>query len=354
MIPLRVLSASEQVAEYLRQELLCGTWVDTMPGESHLVAQLGVGRDTVKMALKHLERDGLLVPQGVGRRRKIALSDDHTAQALRVAVMLFESEDKGLDFQIQLNHQLEKAGYMHFFADKTLSDLGRNTGRIARFVKKTEADAWIVSAGSREILQWFTKQELPAFALFGARDGLPIASTGPDKSQPLVEATRRLLALGHCRISLLCRREHRLPKPVPALRCFLDELEAAGIVTGTFNLPNWEENREGFEHLLDSLFNGPTPPTALIIDEPFLYNACFHYLAGRSLRVPQDISLICTDGDSDFDWCQPSISHIRWDYRLMIRRVVSWANNVSQGKEDLRQTYTKAEFIEGGTMGKAP
>ena len=103
MIPLRVLSASEQVAEYLRQELLCGTWVDTMPGESHLVAQLGVGRDTVKMALKHLERDGLLVPQGVGRRRKIALSDDHTAQALRVAVMLFESEDKGLDFQIQLN-----------------------------------------------------------------------------------------------------------------------------------------------------------------------------------------------------------------------------------------------------------
>jgi LacI family transcriptional regulator len=354
MIPLRVLSASEQVAEYLRQELLCGTWVDTMPGESHLVAQLGVGRDTVKMALKHLERDGLLVPQGVGRRRKIALSDDHTAQALRVAVMLFESEDKGLDFQIQLNHQLEKAGYMHFFADKTLSDLGRNTGRIARFVKKTEADAWIVSAGSREILQWFTKQELPAFALFGARDGLPIASTGPDKSQPLVEATRRLLAHGHCRISLLCRREHRLPKPVPALRCFLDELEAAGIVTGTFNLPNWEENREGFEQLLDSLFNGPPPPTALIIDEPFLYNACFHYLAGRSLRVPQDISLICTDGDSDFDWCQPSISHIRWDYRLMIRRVVSWANNVSQGKEDLRQTYTKAEFIEGGTMGKAP
>jgi hypothetical protein len=33
---------------------------------------------------------------------------------------------------------------------------------------------------------------------------------------------------------------------------------------------------------------------------------------------------------------------------------VSWANNVSQGKEDLRQTFTKADFIEGGTMGKAP
>jgi len=38
----------------------------------------------------------------------------------------------------------------------------------------------------------------------------------------------------------------------------------------------------------------------------------------------------------------------------VLRRVVRWANNVSQGKKDLRQTFTKVDFIEGGTIGQAP
>lgn len=65
--------------------------------------------------------------------------------------------------------------------------------------------------------------------------------------------------------------------------------------------------------LLESLF-GVTPPTALILDEAFLYNAAFHYLPKRSLRVPEDVSLVCTDDNPDFTWCEPSVAHIRWDY----------------------------------------
>lgn len=135
--------------------------------------------------------------------------------------------------------------------------------------------------------------ETPAFALFGARVGLPIAGTGPDKVQPLGEATRHLIEPGHRRISFLCRREIRLPKPALGVRAVLGEIKATGGVTGVFNLPDWEESPEGFERCLDSLF-GPTPPTALILDQPFLFNAGFHYLAKRGLRVPQDVSLVCT------------------------------------------------------------
>jgi hypothetical protein len=34
-------------------------------------------------------------------------------------------------------------------------------------------------------------------------------------------------------------------------------------------------------------------------------------------------------------------------------RIVRWVRNISQGKEDTRQTTIKAEFIEGGTIGPA-
>jgi hypothetical protein len=35
----------------------------------------------------------------------------------------------------------------------------------------------------------------------------------------------------------------------------------------------------------------------------------------------------------------------------VIRRIVRWSNNVSRGKDDKRKTLTKAEFIDGGTIG---
>lgn len=351
MKPLRILSASEQVAGHLREELLRGTWHETMPGEDRLVAQLGVGRDTVKIALRHLEEEGILMGQGAGRRRKIVLPEDHAPPGLRVAMLLFDARAQGDDYYIDLRHRLEAVGHLPFFADKTLEDLGRTIGRMARYVAKTEADAWIIGAGSRDTLEWFARQETPAFALFGAREGVRIAATGPDKAPTLTEVTRHLLALGHRRISFIVRREHRQPEPTRPVRVYLDELEAAGLTTGEFNLPDWNESREGFERLLDSLFGGPTPPTALILDEAFEFHAAYHHLSWRALKIPGDVSLVCTDDDPGFAWCEPPVSHIRWDSRPVVRRIVRWVNNVAHGKDDRRQTFTRAEFVEGGTIG---
>ena len=353
MESIRIHSPAEQVAAHLREQILKGNLSGEMPGVHQIAKELAIGSKTIIAALKTLEHDGVLVGQGPRRRRRIVLLAGSTPQALRVAVLPFDSPARGTDYFIELRHQLEMAGHAPFFPDKTLTDFGTNIGRIARFVMKTKADTWVVSAGPRKVLEWFAQQEAPAFAHFGHRVGLPIAGTGPDKGPAIAEATRRLIARGHRRISLLCRRQLRQPQPVLAVRAFLDELEAAGVATGAFNMPDWEENREDFGKLLDSLF-GPTPPTALILDEPFLYHAAHNHLAGWGLRVPQDVSLICTDAAPDFAWCQPSIAHIRWDYRTVIHRIVRWANNVARGKDDRRQTFINAEFVAGGTIGPAP
>ncbi len=68
--------------------------------------------------------------------------------------------------------------------------------------------------------------------------------------------------------------------------------------------------------------------------------------------MPEDVSLVCTDPDPGFAWCLPSVAHIRWDYRPVVRRVVRWVNNVALGKDDRRQSRTKAEFVEGGMVGR--
>ncbi len=350
---MHVLTASEQVAGYLREELRRGTWHETMPGEDRLVAQLGVGRDTIKMALRSLEEEGLLVGQGVGRRRKIVLPKDHAPPGLRVALLLFDAQSRGFDYYIDLCHRLEAGGHFPFHTDKSLDDLGRNVDRVARYAAKIEADAWIISSGTRDILEWFAGQEIPAFAIFGRMSGRALAGMKPDKAPPQAMAIRRLIALGHRRISCIVRHEIRQPTPARSVRAYLDELEASGIKTGKFHLPDWEESREGFARVLDSLFDGLTPPTALIFDEAFQFHAGYHHLSQKGLKIPQDVSLICTDYDPGFAWCRPAVSHIRWDYRPVVRRIVRWVNNVATGKDDRRQTLTKAEFVEGGTMGPA-
>jgi hypothetical protein len=48
---------------------------------------------------------------------------------------------------------------------------------------------------------------------------------------------------------------------------------------------------------------------------------------------------------------QPSISHTLTNYNAMVNRIVRWASNINQGKEDIGQKRIKAEFIEGGSIG---
>jgi DNA-binding LacI/PurR family transcriptional regulator len=83
-----------------------------------------------------------------------------------------------------------------------------------------------------------------------------------------------------------------------------------------------------------------------------LFAAAQQFLAGHNLRVPGHVSLVCTDNDPSFIWCDPAITHIRWHYQPIIRRVVQWANNVSKGRPDRVQTLFPAEFVTGGTIGQ--
>lgn len=159
-----------------------------------------------------------------------------------------------------------------------------NLKRVIRLVNGTEADAWIVMAASREILEWFSHQEKPAFALFGRRGGLLIAGVAPDKLPAMITATRALTGMGHRRIVLLVRTRRRLPESGRLEQAFLDELAAQGIEPGSYHLPHWEESASGFHARLDSLFQ-MTPPTALILDEEPLFVAALQFCASRGISM---------------------------------------------------------------------
>lgn len=353
MNPIRILSAGAQVAAYLREELASGRWTEKIPGVNWLAAELGVNRKTVVSALTQLEKEGVISNEGQGRKRRVVSPDGEFARPMRIGIFDFDPLPLTEGYIIELQHLLSAAGHTAFLSSKSLSELGMDVPRVARFVQQNTADAWIVTAGSRDVLSWFCEHSIPAFALFGRRDELPIAGTGPNKPPVVAAATNRLMDLGHRRIVLIAQRVRRIPKPGRSERAFLDAIRSRGFPVSEYNLPDWEPTVDGLHELLESLFR-VTPPTAMIVDEAPLFAAVQQFLAARCLRVPNQVSLICTDAHPTFAWCKPTISHIRWDTGPVVRRIVRWAANISQGKIDQRQSLTPAEFVEGGTIGPAP
>jgi hypothetical protein len=225
-----------------------------MPGGDYLVTELGVGRDTIKAALQQLEDEGILVGQGRRKRRRINLpSQLSKVRALRVRILLYENGSRARGTNIELLRNLQESGYVGNFAKKTLTDLGMNVEQVAKFVNQTPGDAWIVEAGSREVLEWFAAQSVPAFAMYGVKSGVSIAGSSPKLDPGIV--VKRLVTLGHQRIVLLVRDDRLTPKPALFEQAYLDELESHGIISGPYNLPNWGNSREEFHRCLDSLFH---------------------------------------------------------------------------------------------------
>lgn len=355
MPPKRYSSVTDQVFETLREGILSGRWRETLPGRYRLARDLGVNHKTVEAAIRRLEAANWLVSQGGTRRRRIVppKGQEPTLGELRVRILPYDGPSRHLPYLIELLDQLRLAGFAADYSLKTLADLDMDTQRVARFVKKTPADAWVVVGGSREVLEWFSQQEVPALALFGVSSDLPIAATGPKMAPALMRVVRRLVMLGHRRIVMLSPTERRKPRPASTEQRFLDELNALGIVTGTYNLPEWENSADGLREGLDSLFRH-TPPTALICSEPVIFVAAQQHLARRGIHAPEHVSLIGADSEPCLAWCHPALSYFSWDPQPVVRRILKWTKNVAVGKEDKRQVLFEGTFVEGGMIGPPP
>ena len=343
------LTVAEQLAEHIRKRIMTGELSGDMPGIRRLSNTLGVSSNTVMAAVGQLEHEGFLLPQGQGRRSRIARPEGTPKPRFRVTFLPYERADMQLDYVLEIRQRLREEGYEVRIADKSLVDLGMMKRRIERLVKETETHAWVVFSAPREVLEWFATHRVPTFAVFGRFRRLPLAAAGLDKIPAFRAAVRRLIELGHRRIVLLQPKSNREPVLAQLVREALEEMELHGIETGPYNVPAWQQTPAGLRACLDSLF-AVTPPTALIFDRPNELIGAQIHLAHKGILAPRDISLVCDD-DPAFEWCEPSVSCIRWQSRLWARRVLGWVKNVANDKEDIRQSFVKADFIEKSSVG---
>ncbi|MES2596859.1 MAG: substrate-binding domain-containing protein [Verrucomicrobiota bacterium] len=355
MQPLKRQSLIEQVAGHLRRGVGSGQWQGRLPGVQKLAAQLEVSKDTVRAAFTLLEKDGTLKPQGAGRCRVIppAHRAAQDQRRLRMAILLPVPlrDDNAHSHRLILGIQnaIEADGHACTIVTQPADGHLR---RVTQLVMQTEADAWVVYAGSHDLLKWFATKRIPALALGGRPFDLPLARSRTVLVEAMIQCVDALVGLGHRRMVLIAPQLWRQPTPNHTAEALLSRLALHSIPSSEYNLPAWSETPEGLEDLLKALFFA-TPPTALLLAEPMYCSAVRAWLGEHGLHVPRDVSLVNLLPDPMFQLHQPAYTGFIWPESVHIHRIQRWLRSLLSGEPDLEDFVAFATFHPGGTIGPA-
>jgi len=355
------ISLPAQVADRLEQSIRQGAWQEWLPSERSLTEELQVSRKTLRKALLQLQQAGWIEAcHGIGyricqkpsgrisastgtRERRIALLSPDPIEALRPYTALWIAELTAL--LARKDYRLEVVSGRKPFS--------RSPGKeLQRLVRERPAACWILSSSTEVMQRWFQRQELPCIVSGSCHPEIQLPSVDLVYAAICRHALGELIRLGHRRMVMLAPRSDRVG----------DQESEAGFLEGAKS-SSVEVSARIIRHsgeadfvcrLLDELMSEPTPPTALLINEPLLYLTVVSHLAARGLRVPADVSVICRDEDRFLSFVRPV--PVRYGCRAqtfarkLLRPILTLAAGEPLAQPEIRIV---ADYVEGQSIGPA-
>jgi DNA-binding LacI/PurR family transcriptional regulator len=216
--------ATERMVEEIRKDLLSGQTApnDYLPGERELAAEYGVGRITVRRALKKLVAEGLIRPErGHGYRALLKSAGEKPGSPL---VFVTNVERKGpgqdggvaaivQDFLVRADSQVMTVGV----CDRTPEE-------VMQVIAESGAWGVLVESSRRPLHELLHHSGLPCVAVDAITDDLPMDCVLQDNHGGGRMAAEHLLAKGHDRIGWfgnVAQTRHSLERFTGAQAAFL-------------------------------------------------------------------------------------------------------------------------------------
>jgi len=309
----------------LRLRLRSGEWSGYLPGERRLAELLQVGRDTIRIAIQQLEREGLISAAEAGSRRRVldveAEERPAKVQSLRIGLLahrpLEQLPQPTLLEVDQIRRALSaKGGSLEVFAPGWYEHK-HPVKRLEAFMAEEPCSAWILLRSTEAMQRWFMQSGLPCLIRGYPHPGIDLPHLDVDWEATARHAAGRLWRLGHQRVGIFI--------PAEALR------GVAAAVKGTLELgePGFQplaisENgtTEGIARALARALNLKNPPTALIATRPRQAATALTWLASQGIRVPTDISLISLAREPFLEHLIPETSGYRVDPDTVAKQVL--------------------------------
>jgi DNA-binding LacI/PurR family transcriptional regulator/biotin operon repressor len=317
---------------------------DRLPSVIQLAEQLGVSRETVRLALDALQRDGLLVKH---RRRGTIIHDPGVPKQLLPAantVAYLQADYSPEQGEVELITSAASSLAFH----GALTEAGAAglpmVVRSARIVKLRAAfdelcaqsrlcGVIFASVAEEKLMRRVAAMNLPAVLLDHDLHVPKLSSLRPDAFGRAKLAVEYLAGLGHRRIAIA--QWHQQDLNPWHLRGYREGMRDAGLRVRR----EWELfvpiSRPGANQVIDSIVKATQPPTAILCFNNALANFVIEAATERGLRVPEDLSVLGGGGNDvvgltclQLDWFDLG----RQAMRMLVRAMKDGQRHVPEHK----------------------
>ncbi|MGB0775032.1 MAG: substrate-binding domain-containing protein, partial [Akkermansiaceae bacterium] len=327
-----------------------------LPGERSLATSLQIGRDTVRIALAELEKQGWISARAHGKRRKILKQKSAKAPKKRQHRIGFLSprrlEELVPTMLIEVDRLREMLARQNITLDIHTPSIFTNKRpghRLRELIDSTNCDAWILYQSSEEIQLWFEKENIPCIVRGYPYPGIQLPSLDIDWQAAGLHAGALLLRKGHRSIGLMMP-DTQLQGLFAAQKGLENALAQESDETHLHCMTD-HGTTEGVASALHTVLATENPPTAIIATRTRQVLTLISWLATHGFRVPNNISLVSLTHDNIYEALLPKIDYYTLDSntmaRNMTRRLESLVKGV--GKD---QKVLIPEYFPGASISK--
>jgi len=353
----RRISLVQETARTLKEWISTGVFSAKLPGELRLKTRLGVGRDTLRSALKLLINEGWIASSGKGLQRRIEpgrITSQMTAWSRRLPVTFLSPHR--IEHRVTLlemadtESRLVEQGLNLRFISPDIFHLKNPDYQLEQLVETHPSSAWILFISSEAIQRWFNRRGIPTFLYEPPYPGVDLPYVASDWEGAAFHAGVQLLRQGHRTIGILEYQERR--PGLLAMESGLRRALASVGAEGRLAVFKDDNSPASVARSLEAAFSRQKKPTALVLSRASQLLTCYSWLASKGIRVPADISIVSLANDSWFKDLHPAICHYQPSSALMSRNIADRVLELATTGQITRKSLRiELEYIPGATIG---
>jgi DNA-binding LacI/PurR family transcriptional regulator len=352
---------AQETAGTLKEWIAAGILKETLPGERELKARLGVGRNTLRLALDTLAQEGWVSTASHGQPRRVQqpgpLAPTEGSGASQLPVT-FLSPYSPLESEVvveleDLRMRLEAQGRRLQFIAPAVFRQKHPERHLERLVRAHPSAAWVLHVVSEPMQRWFDQQGIRAFLFGSPFPGVNLPFLVPDWEAAAFHAGVQLVRQGHRVIGILEYKER-----FPGVLCVERGLEKAIATSrgaGRLLVFKDELTPVSVARSLEAAFCVRERPTALVCTRSNQLLTCVSWLGSRGIRYPAGVSLVSLTSDTWFENFHPAVSHYTTNPSIVARDLAERVLElVEMGRVARKSLHLPLKYVPGASIGRAP